>query len=179
MDFPPLENFGRRIMICGPSNSGKSTLAAALGHRLGIQVVHLDLLRHQPNTNWVQRPDEEFMRLHDEAIAVENWAMDGNYSSLVPARRQRATGIILLSDNRWANMYRYLRRTLFQKNRVGALAGNKDSLKLDMIRWVWIGSVHNVRRYSIDLPRPGIPFLQLRGMRELNQLYRAWGLTRD
>lgn len=178
MDIPPLETFGRRIMICGPSNSGKSTLAAALARKLRIEAVHLDLLRHLPDTNWVQRPDDEFARLHDEAIAVDRWAMDGNYSDLIPARRERATGIILLSDNRWANMYRYLRRTLFQKDRVGALAGNKDSVKLDMIRWVWIGSVRNVSRYSAILPRPGIPFLHVRGMRELNRLYRAWGLTR-
>ena len=178
MDFPPLESFGHRMMICGPSNSGKSTLAAALARKLDIDIVHLDLLRHLPNTNWVQRPDEEFARLHEEAIAGDRWAIDGNYSSLIPARRERATGIILLSDNRWANMYRYLRRTLFQRDRVGALSGNKDSVKLDMIRWVWIGSVHNVRRYSIDLPKPGVTFLHLRGMRELNQLYRAWDLTR-
>jgi adenylate kinase family enzyme len=104
MDIPPLETFGRRIMICGPSNSGKSTLAAALARKLRIEAVHLDLLRHLPNTNWVQRPDDEFARLHDEAIAVDRWAMDGNYSDLIPARRERATGIILLSDNRWANM---------------------------------------------------------------------------
>src|SRR5690349_4838405 len=104
MDIPPLDDFGRRIMICGPSNSGKSTLAAALGRKLGIDVVHLDLLRHLPNTNWVQRPDDEFARLHDEAIRGAGWAMDGNYSRLMPGRRERATGIILLSDNRWANM---------------------------------------------------------------------------
>lgn len=178
MDFPPLETFGRRIMICGPSNSGKSTLAAALARKLEIEVVHLDLLRHLPNTNWVQRPDEDFARLHDQAIEGDGWAMDGNYSRLVPARRERATGIILLSDNRWANLYRYFRRTLFETDRVGALAGNKDSIKLDMIRWVWIGETRNVRRYRTDLPKPGVPFLHVRGMGELNRLYGAWGLTR-
>jgi len=41
MDFPPLEAFGRRIMICGPSNSGKSTLAAAVAQQLGILRDHL------------------------------------------------------------------------------------------------------------------------------------------
>ena len=177
-NIPPLESFGHRIMICGPSNSGKSTLAAALGRKLGIGVVHLDLLRHLPNTNWVQRSDEEFARLHDEAVDGDGWAMDGNYSKLMPGRRKRATGIILLSDNRWANMYRYFRRTLFERDRIGALAGNKDSIKLDMIRWVWIGEARNVARYRTDLPKPGIPFLHVRGMRELNALYRAWGLTR-
>jgi adenylate kinase family enzyme len=177
-DIPPLETFGSRIMICGPSNSGKSTLAAALARKLGIELVHLDLLRHLPDTNWVQRPDEEFAQLHDEAIEGLAWVMDGNYSKLMPARRERTTGIILLSDNRWRNMYRYFRRTLFEKDRIGALTGNKDSIKLDMIRWVWIGEARNVRRYSIELPRQGVPFLHLRGMRELNQVYRAWKLTR-
>ena len=177
-DFAPLESFGRRIMICGPSNAGKSTLAAAIGRKLGIEPVHVDLLRHLPDTNWVQRPDAEFARLHGEAVLGDSWVMDGNYSSLIPARRERATGIILLSDHRWANLYRYLRRTLFEKDRVGSLAGNKDSVKLAMIRWVWIGSVRNVRRYSSDLPKPGLPFLHLRGMAELNRLYAAWGLTR-
>jgi adenylate kinase family enzyme len=32
----PLESLGNRIVIFGPSNSGKSTLASALSQRLGI-----------------------------------------------------------------------------------------------------------------------------------------------
>lgn len=165
-------------MICGPSNSGKSTLAAAIGRRLGIEPVHLDTLRHLPNTDWEPRPDEEFARLHAEAIARDAWVMDGNYSKLFPARLQRATGIILLTDNRFANFARYLRRTLFEKHRPGNLEGAADSLKWEMVRWILVRSPPALRRYREELPRAGLPFLELRGMAELKRLYAAWGLSR-
>src|SRR5262249_14767656 len=100
-EFPPLESFGDRIMVCGPSNAGKSTLAVALGNKLGLPFVHLDLLHHVPRSNWVTRPREEFVALHDEAITGESWVMDGNYQGLFPKRLARTTGIILLTDNRW------------------------------------------------------------------------------
>ena len=57
--IPPLESFGGRIMICGPSNSGKSTLATAIGSATGLPVVHLDRLRFVPHTNWVDRPADD------------------------------------------------------------------------------------------------------------------------
>ena len=176
--IPPIENFGRRIMICGPSNSGKSTLAVAIGHRLDIPAVHLDTLRHLPNTDWQERPDEDFARLHDAAVAGDTWAMDGNYSKLMPARFARATGIILLSESFAVTLLRYLRRTLFETHRPGALEGAKDSLKFDMIRWIWIGSTQHIHRYRRDLPKTGLPFIELRGLNDLRRLYAAWGLTR-
>jgi hypothetical protein len=89
MDIEPLDSFGRRIMICGPSNSGKSTLAAAIGRKLDLPVVHLDRLHHLPNSDWVKRPHDDFVRLHDAAIAGEAWVMEGNYSSLFPQRFAR------------------------------------------------------------------------------------------
>ena len=67
--LPDLEQFGRRIMIVGPTNAGKSTLAVAIGHKLGIPPVHVDLFRHAPNTDWVPRPESEFQALHEAAIA--------------------------------------------------------------------------------------------------------------
>jgi len=178
MDIPPLERFGHRIMICGPSNSGKSTLTVALGRKLGIPPIHLDQLHHVPHTNWVKRPSDQFTRLHDEAILGDAWAMDGNYSRLFPQRLARATGIILLGDNRWANYARYIRRTLFQRDRPGSLAGGKDSLSWNMTRWILISSPPNLRRYREELPKPGLPFLELHGTRNLNRLYTAWTLSR-
>jgi adenylate kinase family enzyme len=175
--IPPLVTFGRRIMICGPSNSGKSTLARSLARALGVPAVHLDQLRHLENTDWRQRPDEDFARLHDAAVAGDGWVMDGNYSKLMPTRLPRATGIILLSDNRVANLGRYVRRTLFEKHRPGNLEGAADSLKWNMVHWIWVASPMALRRYREDLPKAGLPFMDIRGMRDLNRLYAAWNLT--
>jgi adenylate kinase family enzyme len=178
-EFPPLAALGPRIMICGPSNSGKSTLAVAMAAKLGCETFHVDLFRHLPDTDWVQRSDAEFAALHDAAIQNERWVMDGNYSTLMPQRIARATGIILISDNRWANLFRYVRRTLFQKrSRPGSLAGDKDSLKWEMVHWIMGPSPRSLARYRAELPATGLPFVECSSMSELKQLYADWGLTR-
>ncbi|HET8726325.1 MAG TPA: AAA family ATPase [Alphaproteobacteria bacterium] len=178
MLLPPLESFGTRIMICGPSNSGKSTLAVAIGGKLGIPAVHLDLLQHLPNTDWQPRPADEFRALHDAAILADAWAMDGNYSRLMPQRLARATGIILLGDHRWANFARYLRRTLFERSRAGMLEGGRDSLKWTMVRWILVDSPKALIRYRASLPKAGLPFVEVRGMGQLRRLYGEWRLER-
>jgi adenylate kinase family enzyme len=170
--------FGARIMICGTSNTGKSTLAGAIGRKIGVRVVHLDLLRLKPHTDWVQRPDEEFRELHDGATLGESWVMEGNYSALMPQRLARATGIILLADSRFANFGRYLRRTLFQHDRIGALDGNRDSVKWEMVKWVLVGGPRSARRYHDTLPATGRPYLEVQGMSTLKRLHADWGLTR-
>lgn len=179
MDIPPLEALGPRLMVCGPSSNGKSTLAQAIGDKTGWAVVHVDRLRHLPNTDWLQRPDAEFAALHEAAIMDESWVMDGNYSTLMPSRLKRATGIVLLGANRWANLGRYLRRTLFERNRVGSLEGlPKERLKFEMIHWILIVSPKNLASYRAHLPRTGLPMVEVRNLRELDALYAAWGLAR-
>jgi adenylate kinase family enzyme len=178
MDVPPLERFGQRIMICGTSNTGKSTLAVALSRMLDLPVIHLDRLRFLAGTDWQQRPDDEFKILHDVAVEPDRWIMEGNYTSLMPKRIARATGIILLGDNRLANFRRYLWRTLFQRARAGNLEGNRDSLKWDMVHWVLVRAPRNVARYRTMLPATGLPFVHVASMQELRALYKAWGLAR-
>jgi adenylate kinase family enzyme len=70
--------------VIGPSTSGKSTLAAAIGHSRGLPVVHLDQYRHRPRTAWVERPDDEFAALHGEAVRGERWVIEGNNSRRLP-----------------------------------------------------------------------------------------------
>jgi len=174
----PLEALGPRIMVCGPSSSGKSTLAVALAQRLDAEAFHLDLFRHVPDTDWVQRTDGEFLALHDAAIVRDRWVMDGNYSALMPQRLARATGIVLLDDSRWANVFRYLRRTLFERRRrPGSLAGDKDSIKWEMIRWILINQPTLRERNRAMVRAPGLPLVELQSMRALNQAYSAWRLS--
>ena len=178
MDLPPLEHFGPRIMVCGTSNTGKSTLAVAMGKRLERAVVHLDQLHFAPHTDWQERPKDEFVALHREAIAGDSWIIEGNNSRVIGERLERATGIILLSSNRFANFGRYVRRTVFERDsRLGNLAGNRDSLKWSMVTWVLLQGPRNIARYRTMLPASGLPFLELRSMREVRRAYAAWGLT--
>lgn len=178
-EFLSLASLGERIMICGPSNAGKSTLAVALAKKLDSDAFHVDLFRHLPDTDWVQRTDEEFAALHDAAILKDRWVMDGNYSELMPQRMARATGIIMLGDSRWGNFARYLRRTLFEKRqRPGSLAGDKDSIKWEMIRWILIVQPPLRERNLARVREAGLPLVELGSMRQLRRLYAAWGLQR-
>jgi adenylate kinase family enzyme len=175
---PPLESFGRRIMVCGPSSSGKSTLAVALDRRLGLPAIHLDLLQHLPDTDWAPRPPAEFQRLHDAAILDQSWVMEGNYSRLMPQRLARATGIILLGGSRWANLLRYLRRTCFERHRAGAIEGGQHTLKWEMVRWILIGQPRSVAAFRTALATADLPLLELHSMADLRRLYRDWKLDR-
>lgn len=173
---PPLADFGHRIVVFGPSNSGKSTLAEALSRRLGIPAVHLDQLHHMPHTDWVPRPQAEFHALQRAAMAGDSWVMDGNYSALIDERLARATGAIVLDANHWLRLARYFNRTLFQRYRPGALEGRKDSVKWSMIYWVAVASRGNGARYRQMVEATALPRVFCNSMGEVNALYRTWSL---
>ena len=175
-DFPDIATLGRRIMILGPSNSGKSTLALVVGQKLGLPAVHLDQLRHQPHTNWRERPDHEFAALHDAAILYPEWVMEGGYSKLMKQRLERATGILVITDNLARRYQRYFHRSLFQRKRAGALPGEQDSVSWKMVRWLW-KTRNAVGKYQQIAEASGLPHAFIDNQRELNKLYRAWGLT--
>jgi len=152
-----LAQLGSRICIFGPSNSGKSTLAATLGQRLSIDVIHLDQLHHLPHTDWQPRPNGEFHALHDAAIQQENWIIEGNYSSCIPQRLARATGLILLDISTGRSLFRYLRRTLLETERIGDVEGSTRRIKGDMLRYITLITPLNRRRYADifrDTPLP-------------------------
>lgn len=172
-----LSDLGDRICILGPSNSGKSTLANAIARKRGLEAVHLDLLFHLPNTDWEQRPKDEFIALHDAAIARERWVMDGNYSIGMPQRFRRATGLILLDISTTASLLRYFRRTLFESKRHGALEGGRDSVKWDMIHHIAVVTPKNRQRYRVMFDELDLPKLRLSSVRAIKQCFRDWDLS--
>jgi adenylate kinase family enzyme len=175
-DIPPLAALGRRIMVLGLTNSGKSTLAVALSDRLGIPAVHLDQLQHRPNTNWEPRPEAEFAALHDAAILDPEWIIDGSYSRVMPQRLARATSIIVITDSLATRYWRYFARTLCQKVRAGALEGGQDRLNWKMLSWLW-KTRNSIGKYQQLALRSGLPHVFASNKRELDALYAEWGLT--
>lgn len=173
-----LSELGERICVLGPSGSGKSTLADAIGRKRDLKAIHLDQLYHLPHTDWQMRPEKEFLALHDEAIAGERWVIDGNYSKCLPERLQRATGLILLDISRLASLFRYARRTLFERRRVGELDGGQDSLKWIMIHHIVVVSPVNRRRYAALYRELPMPKESLPSIRAIKAKYREWELER-
>ena len=173
-----LGELGDRICVMGPSNSGKSTLADAIARKNQTQAIHLDILFHLPGTDWEPRPFADFEAMHDAAIKAPRWVIDGNYSQLLPQRLARATGFILLDISTSLSLFRYIRRSLVRRGRIGALEGGKDSVKLDMLRHIAITTPGNRSRYAEIQQRLEIPKVCLASARQIEACSSEWGLTR-
>ena len=111
MHIVPLESLGEKICIIGPSSSGKSSLAKALGNKLDFKVLYLDQIAHLPNTNWQPREKELMRADHKEFISKNNkWIIEGNYSFLMKDRFSSATCIIWLDFKRIGSLIRFIKR---------------------------------------------------------------------
>ncbi|HVW93112.1 MAG TPA: AAA family ATPase [Devosia sp.] len=174
----PLAAFGPRIVIIGASNGGKSTLADALSRKLGIPAIHLDQLYHLPNTDWQPRPQQDFVALHDTAIAGESWVVEGNYAIAMPQRLARATGLIWLDTAALPSGLRYIRRTLMQgSHRVGALQGAPERLKWSPLSYILFEQPRKRAKYAALLAGCDFPQLRLKSLAEIKACYRHWDLT--
>ena len=87
-------SIGRRIIIIGSSNAGKSTLAERLAARLNASYIELDALHWEPN--WTEAKPEVFRQRVRQAIAAESWVIAGNYSKQVDLSWPLADTIVWL-----------------------------------------------------------------------------------
>ncbi|WP_409566169.1 AAA family ATPase [Pantoea sp. CTOTU50773] len=176
-----LSDFGPRICILGPSNSGKSTLAQAIASKTARPVIHLDQLYHLPNTHWQARAEADFRQLHLDAIAGESWVMDGNYVRTLPDRLTRASGIILLDLPPTQSFFRYLRRTLFDAQRIGGVVPShqREKLTWEMTRYLLITSRRHRPRNQRMYAEWTLPKLLLSSSADINLAYREWGLLSE
>lgn len=78
METPPAERANppmKRIAIFGNAGGGKSTLARELASRTGLPLTTIDLLQFREGGAPV--PEGEFLRAHAQAIAADEWIIDG------------------------------------------------------------------------------------------------------
>lgn len=126
-----------RILTIGCSGGGKSTLARALGVKIGSSVIHLDVLFWKPG--WVESSYEEFRPKVAAAVAGDRWIMDGNYSRTFDIRMPRADTIIWIDQPRRVCLWRAFRRTMGQFNKVRAdlAPGCPEKIDLEFYRYIW------------------------------------------
>ena len=163
-----------RIIVIGTSGSGKSTLAAELAGVLHLPRTELDALYWGPG--WAPNPTAQFLADVQAAAAGERWVMDGNYTRCLPQRLQRATGLILLDLATARSLIRYFRRSWLQRNRHGALPGNRDTVKLQMLHHIAIVTPSNRQRYAELYQSIELPKLRLANTRQLQAFYAREGL---
>lgn len=173
-----LEDLGQRICILGPSNSGKSTMAQAIGQARGCATVHMDQLWHLPNTTWTPRPSQDFAALYEAALAQERWVMEGNYLRFLPQRLARATGIIVLDIPTITSVLRYLQRSWRDSHRYGALEGAKDQVTWAMLRHITVVERGKRKELSRLVDAAALPTLVLPSTVAIDRFYRCERLPR-
>jgi adenylate kinase family enzyme len=68
---------GRRVIIIGSSNAGKSTLGSQLAQRLGVPFIELDALHWEPG--WREAEHGVFRERVRRVTEADAWVLDGNY----------------------------------------------------------------------------------------------------
>ena len=70
---------GRRIIVCGPTGSGKTTLARQVAERIDVPLIGLDSIFWQ--SRWAAKPMDELRADVYAAIQTykDAWVCDGNY----------------------------------------------------------------------------------------------------
>jgi len=100
----------RRVLVIGSPGSGKSTFAAQLAPLLGLPLIHLDRLYHDPAAaHFGNRPAWRH-HLLTEVVTGDSWVLDGHYPATLEARLAAADTVIYLDYPTRICLARALRR---------------------------------------------------------------------
>jgi adenylate kinase family enzyme len=163
----------RRVVILGNAGSGKSTLARRLGERLGLPVVHLDLLFWRPG--WTEPDNDAFRARVRDAIAGDAWICEGNYvGRTFDLRLPRADQVIWMDTPRLTCARRVILRSALARPRPDLAAGCKEGLFgvgfPEFLAYTW--AYDRRSRPRIEAAReaigPNVPVVHLRGKRQID-----------
>lgn len=159
-----------RVLVIGPSGAGKSTLAKRLGARLGLPLIHLDMLYWA--AGWKPMPDAEWRVLVTQLAARERWIMDGNYGGTLDLRLPACDTVVFLDVPRWLCLARVFWRRIryFRATRPDMAQGNRERVTWEFVVWIWTyrrrRRPHVLRRLA-ELP-PDRRVFVLRSRREVD-----------
>ncbi|WP_413612733.1 adenylate kinase [Bdellovibrio sp. HCB-110] len=161
-----------RINVVGTSGSGKSTLSKEIAEVLAFPYVEMDKVFWKPN--WEQPSDEEFFLKLENALAKEQWVLDGNYTRTIPIKWRKINLVVWVDYSFSRTLYQAVRRAFkrsWRKDELWEGTGNRESFRKsffskDSIIWWTITTYAKVKlKYEEMLVNPHfshIKFVRLR-----------------
>ena len=127
----------KRIAVIGCCGAGKSYLSMQLSEKLDIPVYHLDKMFW--DTNWVEQDNTVFLAEQKETVRGERWIIDGNYTSSMAIRLDRADTVIFLDFPTYLSLYGIFRRYLKYRNstRPDMTEGNPEKIDFEFFWFVF------------------------------------------
>lgn len=173
----------RRILVCGPTGSGKTTLAQQIATRLEIPCVEMDALFWEPG--WKGAPDEVFFGRLSDATQGEEWVVDGNYTRTRHITLPRTQLAIWLHFPFGWTFGRLLSRTVSRcRNHTELWPGCRENWRTmfsreSILLWLLQSHGRNGRQLRDCEANPGwahVDLISFRKPRELEAWHRAQGL---
>ena len=126
-----------RILVIGCPGSGKTRLAKLLGDKLNLPVVHLDNLWW--TDGWENVSREEFDARLENALNLDSWIIDGNYSRTMDARLEKCDTIIYLDFSRWACLRGMFQRVILNHGKVrpDMAEGCPERFDWEFFKYIW------------------------------------------
>jgi adenylate kinase family enzyme len=173
----------QRVSVVGNAGSGKTTLATAVAQGLGVPLLELDSVFHQPG--WRPRPTSEFRADVARFTAQPQWVVDGNYSIVQDIVWSRADTVVWLDLPRCRVMRQVVARTVTRLVRRTELwNGNREQWsnlfsrdpERSVIAWAWTQHDRYRARYGAAQADPAnahLTFVRVRSPADRQRLVTA------
>jgi adenylate kinase family enzyme len=132
-----MQNPRNKILIVGPSASGKTTLARKLSKELDLPLFLMDQFMWKPG--WEYIGDDETLKILEDISAKDSWVLEGYITKKARSLIfEKADTIIYLDYSRWKLIWQYLSRWYkHRKNPRPELEGSPEKFNFGFLKLIW------------------------------------------